>query len=156
MANRLQLRRDTATNWNAVNPILADGEIGIDTTNKLFKIGNGLDAWNSLSYASAKIDDLASALFTTYSSEKIVALLGGKADSEHTHTLEDVEGLNTALATKADTVTVDAALATKADTVTVDAALATKADGLHTHAITDVTNLQTELARIEQLAMAGL
>lgn len=50
MARRIQLRRDTAANWSSTNPVLAQGEIGIDLTNSKIKIGNGTSAWNSLSY----------------------------------------------------------------------------------------------------------
>ena len=45
---KLQVRRDTAANWESRNPILAAGEIGYDTTNKLTKIGDGTTAWNNL------------------------------------------------------------------------------------------------------------
>jgi hypothetical protein len=51
MAKRIQLRRDTAANWDRVNPILAQGEVAIDLTNKNLKIGNGLDRWDTLKYA---------------------------------------------------------------------------------------------------------
>ncbi|HZJ99787.1 MAG TPA: hypothetical protein VFC79_07260 [Tissierellaceae bacterium] len=53
MATKIQLRRDTEANWDTNNPVLASGEIGIATDQDLFKIGNGIDAWNSLKYASA-------------------------------------------------------------------------------------------------------
>lgn len=46
---KIQLRRDTATNWSTNNPTLDAGELGIDTTNSLIKLGNGTSAWNSLS-----------------------------------------------------------------------------------------------------------
>lgn len=49
---QIQLRRDTETNWQTANPILADGEIGIATTTNKFKIGNGASDWNSLTYAN--------------------------------------------------------------------------------------------------------
>jgi len=45
---RLQVRRDTSANWEAENPILADGEIGFATDAKAEKIGDGLTAWNDL------------------------------------------------------------------------------------------------------------
>jgi hypothetical protein len=51
MAKRIQLRRDTAANWDRINPILAQGEVAIDLTNKNLKIGNGLDRWDTLKYA---------------------------------------------------------------------------------------------------------
>lgn len=49
---QLQFRRGTATEWSNVNPVLAAGEMGIETSgNNLFKIGNGQTGWNSLPYA---------------------------------------------------------------------------------------------------------
>jgi hypothetical protein len=42
MAVRIQLRRDTLANWESVNPVLSQGEIGVDLTNNLIKIGDGL------------------------------------------------------------------------------------------------------------------
>lgn len=46
----IQSRHDTAENWTTNNPILAEGEIGVDTTNNIIKIGDGITAWNRLSY----------------------------------------------------------------------------------------------------------
>lgn len=50
---KIQLRRDSSTNWSSSNPVLSSGEIGFDTTTKSFKIGDGTTAWNSLSYFSS-------------------------------------------------------------------------------------------------------
>jgi len=47
---RLRLRRDTAANWTAANPVLLNGELGIETDTRRFKVGNGTLAWSSLSY----------------------------------------------------------------------------------------------------------
>ena len=52
---RIQLRRDSALGWSTNNPILASGEIGIELSPTpaqivLFKIGDGITAWNSLPY----------------------------------------------------------------------------------------------------------
>lgn len=49
MALKIQLRRDIAANWTANNPLLLNGEIGIETDTLKFKIGNGVHRWNSLS-----------------------------------------------------------------------------------------------------------
>ena len=46
----IQIRRDTAANWNANNPILKLGEIGCDMTAKRLKVGDGSTAWNSLAW----------------------------------------------------------------------------------------------------------
>ena len=50
MANRLQLRRDGAQQWANVNPILAQGELGIEIDTSRLKIGDGVTSWNSLKY----------------------------------------------------------------------------------------------------------
>lgn len=50
MAIQIQLRRGTAAEWTSANPILAEGEIGLELDTDTFKIGNGLTNWNSLAY----------------------------------------------------------------------------------------------------------
>jgi hypothetical protein len=50
MADIIQVRRDTATNWTNINPILAQGEIGEETDTKKIKIGDGITDWNNLDY----------------------------------------------------------------------------------------------------------
>lgn len=54
MATKIQLRRDTEANWASTNPILSSGELGLDTTNSVVKIGDGVTAWSSLSTAFVK------------------------------------------------------------------------------------------------------
>lgn len=50
MAQQIQLRRDTAANWTSVNPVLAEGEIGLELDTMAYKIGDGSTAWASLDY----------------------------------------------------------------------------------------------------------
>jgi len=50
MSFRIQLRRDISENWNDTNPVLAEGEIGLETDTGLFKIGDGYTHWNQLEY----------------------------------------------------------------------------------------------------------
>ena len=49
---RIQLRRGTASEWSTENPVLLEGELGIelDSTRNKIKIGDGSTAWNSLPY----------------------------------------------------------------------------------------------------------
>lgn len=58
MATKIQLRRDTAANWTAQNPILSEGEIGYDSTNKQLRVGDGTTNWLALPgiYTGAVID----------------------------------------------------------------------------------------------------
>ena len=47
----IKLRHDSAHNWEASNPRLELGEIGIEFGNpNRIKIGNGVDCWNELPY----------------------------------------------------------------------------------------------------------
>lgn len=50
MAQKIQVRRDTAANWSTSNPTLAAGEPGLETDTGKTKYGNGSTAWNSLGY----------------------------------------------------------------------------------------------------------
>jgi hypothetical protein len=49
---RIQVRRGTSTQWTSTNPILAAGEMGVETNTNLFKFGNGTATWTALSYAN--------------------------------------------------------------------------------------------------------
>jgi len=75
MANIIKPRRDTSANWASVNPVLASGEIGLDTTTKQFKVGDGTTAWSSLPYitiAPGSTDTLTNKTLTS-------PVLGGTA-----------------------------------------------------------------------------
>ena len=50
MAARIQLRRDTSSNWSTTNPTLNSGELGVETNTSKIKLGDGSTAWNSLDY----------------------------------------------------------------------------------------------------------
>lgn len=47
-------RHDTAANWASANPVLAQGEMGIETDTRKFKFGDGTTAWTDLAYASSE------------------------------------------------------------------------------------------------------
>jgi parallel beta-helix repeat protein len=50
MADLIQLRRGTAAEWSAADPVLAAGEPGFETDSGLHKIGTGNLAWSALPY----------------------------------------------------------------------------------------------------------
>lgn len=50
---KIQNRRDTAANWTTRNPVLADGEIGVEKVTLKFKIGNGVTTWSDLPYGAS-------------------------------------------------------------------------------------------------------
>lgn len=119
MAVQIQLRNDTAANWTTENPTLAAGEVGVETDTGSVKVGDGTTAWTSLGYfgvGSAYVDN-------------VVANLVDSAPS----TLDTLNELAAALSDDPDFAT------------TITNSIAGKADISHTHAISDVTNLQASL-----------
>ena len=63
MTYRIKLRRSTAAQWTAANPVLFSGEAGYETDTGKFKIGDGTSVWSALYY------------FTTVSSSALDALV---------------------------------------------------------------------------------
>ena len=55
MAVRIQFRRGTFAEWDAVKTsvILAAGELGYESTNKIIKFGDGTSNWDTLPVAAA-------------------------------------------------------------------------------------------------------
>jgi hypothetical protein len=71
------LKRGTAADWARVNPILMSGEPGIELDTMIFRIGDGINHWNSLPgvkvNAASKLID-SSGIEHTY--EEIVSIAG--------------------------------------------------------------------------------
>jgi hypothetical protein len=96
MPNIIKLRRDTSANWSSVNPVLNDGEMGLDTTNDKIKIGDGTSTWSTLPYAfdtpsevTTKANNAQSAAEATAAS----ALTTHEGDTS-THGVTTVTGLS--------------------------------------------------------------
>ena len=70
----IQNRRDTAANWTLVNPVLASGEIGVETDTNKFKIGNGTTAWTALDYqgGTTTLDGLTDVTITSVSNNDVL------------------------------------------------------------------------------------
>lgn len=50
MAVQIQLRRGSAAEWTSANPILAEGEVGLELDTGKVKAGDSTTAWNGLGY----------------------------------------------------------------------------------------------------------
>ena len=59
VATRIQIRRDTAANWTTANPILREGEMGLETDTLKIKVGNSVAAWSARPYLNVTPADLA-------------------------------------------------------------------------------------------------
>lgn len=57
---RMIQRKDTEANWVSKNPVLDEGEIGVNTDTRHFKLGDGVTDWNNLEYYKCpmKWDDI--------------------------------------------------------------------------------------------------
>lgn len=56
MAVKIQLRRGTAAEWTAANPILLEGEMGLEKDTGKWKAGDSSTAWTSLGYGQDGVD----------------------------------------------------------------------------------------------------
>lgn len=76
MTTRIKLRRDIAANWTQNNPVLAEGEPGLETDTGKVKYGNGTTPWNSLDYSgagAASLTDEGNVVITAGSTEHWIA-----------------------------------------------------------------------------------
>lgn len=54
----IQLRRSSAAAWTSINPVLALGEVGVETDTKKLKVGDGTSLWSALPYFVHAWDDI--------------------------------------------------------------------------------------------------
>lgn len=71
MADQIQIRRDTAAIWTSVNPILAQGELGVETDTSKFKLGDGTTTWTGLPYLIDAGDYLSASSTNTLTNKTI-------------------------------------------------------------------------------------
>ena len=64
--SKILIRQDTKAGWAAANPILLQGEMGIETDTRRTKIGNGSAHWNSLPYTDEEEKILSALARGTY------------------------------------------------------------------------------------------
>jgi hypothetical protein len=95
----IKLRRGTASQWNSANPVLAAGEIGLETDTLRTKYGNGSSTWTALSYSVADASGTSSVDWSS-----ILNKPSTFTPSTHTHPTSDVTGLDTALSGKQNVV----------------------------------------------------
>ena len=92
--SKIQLRRDTASNWTSVDPTLAEGEFGWETDTGKAKLGDGTTAWSSLGYittwGSGGGTSWGSITGTLSSQTDLQTALDAKASSSHTHATTDI------------------------------------------------------------------
>lgn len=73
MGYTIQVKRATSTRWLELNPILEEGEPGVELNTSKMKIGDGTTAWNSLPYSGGGGSELTQATETTLGGIKAAA-----------------------------------------------------------------------------------
>lgn len=119
----VKIRRGTAALWGSTNPILALGEMGFETDSLKFKVGDGISAWNVLSYAN--ITDVS-----------------GKADTVHTHTasqISDSTATGRSVLTAADAAAARTAIGAGTSNLALGTTGTTAMAGNKTFAFTEIT-----------------
>jgi hypothetical protein len=43
----IQLKNGTRANWTSINPVLAKGELGLESDTAHFKFGDGVSTWTA-------------------------------------------------------------------------------------------------------------
>lgn len=135
MTTRMQQRLGTATRWTEINPILASGEMGVETDTNKFKLGDGETTWSNLPYHLSENDipdvtalvDAAMQDVQTAISNAVSTAVSGLVDSAPAA----LNTLNELAAAIADD-------ATFANTITN--AIANKADIVHSHTKSEITD----------------
>lgn len=127
---KIQVRRDTAANWTASNPVLFAGEPGLETDTGKIKYGDGVRNWNTLPYSSGV------ALGSTVPPAAGTASAGTSetaARADHTHALPSA--LTAATIASTGNATVGGSL-------TVSGSLV---GGSHRHFASEIENLSSEV-----------
>jgi hypothetical protein len=106
----IKLRRGTASAWTSANPVLAAGEMGIESDTSRSKFGDGATAWTSLAYSVGDSSGIGTIEWTSVTDKPTEF-----PPEAHTHAISDVTNLQTELDGKAASV--------------------------HTHVMADITDL---------------
>ena len=84
---RIVMRNDSAENWTTKNPILLEGEFGVENDSHKFKIGDGTTAWTGLAYVGT---DEAAIQTLIDNAEDNVTSIDADADKTDTEALAGI------------------------------------------------------------------
>ena len=93
----IKLRRGTAAQWTSANPVLAAGEMGVESDTQRSKFGNGTLAWADLPYTVGNSSGIGSIAWTSvtdkpteFPPEAHTHTKSEITDFAHTHLLADI------------------------------------------------------------------
>lgn len=94
----IKVRRDTSANWVSLNPVLNQGEPGLETDTGRFKYGDGSTAWTSLGYAAQQLTPTTQT--TTYTAKPGDYVKADISSTSWTLTLPSTPAANTIIGAK--------------------------------------------------------
>lgn len=97
---KIQLRNDLAETWNAKNPVLLKGEMGVETDTRKIKIGDGTTAWKALSYVGADANDILAVINENRDTCTQIELTQGQTDTDGLATITSPKKGDTAIVSK--------------------------------------------------------
>lgn len=172
----IKLRRGTASQWTTANPVLAAGEVGIETDTNKFKFGNGTANWAALSYVSSgssggavewndvlnkpteftpssHTHSLSAVTDVTASASELNILDGATLTTTE---LNYVDGVTSAIQTQLNGKAASSHTHTMGEIFALPETLSGKAAFVHTHALTDVTDVTASASELNILDGATL
>jgi hypothetical protein len=160
---RIQVRRDIAANWVTNNPVLSDGEWGVETNTLKYKLGDGATSWTSLPYSIPPFGNTAG----TITEGNDARLSDARTPTAHasTHAVGGADALTASSIgaasdtdprlSDARTPTLHAASHTAGQADAVSPASIGAAETVHTHTasnITDFTSAAAAAAPVQSVA----
>ena len=97
LKTRLVLRHDTAENWTKENPVLLEGEVGVETNTSKLKIGDGKSEWKTLKYSGADENDILKVINNNRDSHTELNLTAGQTPTEALATITSPKKGDTAV-----------------------------------------------------------
>ena len=76
----IKFRAGTAAQWTSANPVLALGEMGVETDTQRSKFGDASTAWTSLSYSVGNSSGVGTVEWTSVQNKPIVDIAGDDVD----------------------------------------------------------------------------
>ena len=109
-------KKDTALNWATNNPVLLNGEYGIETDTRKQKVGDGVTEWNNLPY---QIDQV----FTKDEKDRLATVTENAEENQKAYSSVNLGGAAVNAASKTDQLKIDL------DTNQFTSEVATDSDG---------------------------
>ena len=88
----IRLRRDVAASWAGNDPILNQGEMGLELDTRKFKFGDGTTDWNSLPYATTGNTGGFYAPSSSLGSPKLITAIAGVTTAGVSREYQSVAG----------------------------------------------------------------